>query len=349
MQLTPEMLRHLEPVHGLTLERQQELAGICCLEYYDLGGDPLRGHDWSRQSVYLMRGELRVCLPGGGGRLLVGGCDEANWPLGKKTAPPESSKAITPVYIMRIDNDLLDIMMTWDQLSSAAAIPREPKVAERAWRSLADIFRTHSLAGGALAQLSQERIAELVKRFERLKVKRNQVILREGEEGDWYYVIESGRCEVTRRVSGADLRVAELKAGDVFGAEALVTGEPRNGTVTMKTEGALWRLAKPDFIEYLQKPLLHAISRAEAVQRVAEGKAIWIDVRYPAEFGQDGLPGALNIPLNEIRGAFGVLDPAKEYVVYCQSGRRSLSATFLLAQYGLSAFWLEGGLQKDST
>ncbi|OQA32941.1 MAG: Thiosulfate sulfurtransferase PspE precursor [Betaproteobacteria bacterium ADurb.Bin341] len=347
MELNLDVLGWLEPIHGLSLERQKELAGICSLEYHDIGSDPLRGVNPDWQLVYLLRGELRVWLPGGCSCLMVGGCDEANWPLGQKTAFPESSKAMTPVYVMRIDSDLLDIMMTWDQLSTAAALPNEDKPKERAWHNLADLFQTGSLFGGALSSMSPERLSELVKRFERVKTKRNQVILREGDEGDCYYIIESGRCEVTRKVSGAELRVAELKSGDAFGAEALVTGEPRNATVTMKTDGVLWRLLKPDFAEHMQKPLLHTLSRAESERRVAKGSALWIDVRYPAEFMQDGLTGALNIPLNEIRSAFDVLDKSKEYVVYCHSGRRSLSAAFLLAQYGLTAFWLEGGLARD--
>jgi len=347
MELNLETLGRLEPIRGLTLERQKELAGICSLEFHDIGSDPLRGVNPDWQFVYLLRGELRAWLPGGCSRLIVGGCDEANWPLGQKMAFPESSKAMTPVYVMRIDSDLLDIMMTWDQLSTAAALPQEAKPKERAWRNLAGLFEMGSLFGGALSRLSPEHVRELVQRFERIKVKRNQVVLREGDEGDYYYVIETGRCEVTRRVSGAELRVAELKSGDAFGAEALVTGEPRNATVTMKTDGVLWRLLKPDFAEHMQKPLLHTLSRAESERRVAEGRALWIDVRYPAEFMQDGLKGALNIPLNEIRSAFDVLDKSKEYVVYCHSGSRSLSAAFLLAQYGLTAFWLEGGLARD--
>ena len=347
MELTLEMLGRLEPIRSLSPDRRKELAGICSIEYHEAGADPLRGMNLSGQLVYLLQGELRVRLPGGCGRLMVGGCDDANWPLGQKSAMPESSKTITPVYIVRIDNDLLDIMMTWDQLSVAVDQPEQTKSKERAWRSLAEIFKLGSLAGGALAHLPQEQLNELIDRFERIRVKRDQVILTEGEEGDYYYLIESGRCEVFRKVSGTELRVAELKAGDAFGAEALVTGEPRNGTVRMKTEGALWRLFKPDFIEYLQKPLLHGIGREEAERRVAEGRAVWIDVRHPAEFGQDGLAGALNIPLHEIRSAFGILDKSKEYIVYCQSGRRSLSAAFLLAQYGLASFWLEGGLVKD--
>ena len=69
-----------------------------------------------------------------------------------------------------------------------------------------------------------------------------------------------------------------------------------------------------------------------------------VDVRYPAEFRFDGLPGAINLPVNEVRGAFGSLDPNREYVVYCQSGRRSSAVAFLLTQQGYQAWWLEGGL-----
>jgi rhodanese-related sulfurtransferase len=52
----------------------------------------------------------------------------------------------------------------------------------------------------------------------------------------------------------------------------------------------------------------------------------------------------MNVPLAEIRSAFGVLDKSKEYVVYCQSERRSSAAAFLLAQNGYKAFLLQGGL-----
>jgi rhodanese-related sulfurtransferase len=69
---------------------------------------------------------------------------------------------------------------------------------------------------------------------------------------------------------------------------------------------------------------------------VASG-AQWIDVRYPAEFVHDGLPNAINIPLNEIRRAAPLLDAGREYVAYCQSGRRSAAAAFLLSQRGLRA------------
>lgn len=345
MELSTALLDKLEPVRSLSPDRRDELARICHLEHYAIGADPLRGLNLSGQSVYLARGELKVDLPSGCSRLLVGGCDEANWPFGKQIPIPLTSKAITAVDLVRIDNDLLDILMTWDQLSSLIVEPATRKTEDiTLWRTLSGVFQTRALAGSALAQLPSAHIHELMRRFERVKVKRGQEIVAEGEEGEHYYIIESGRCDVTRRVGGSQMHVAELKAGDAFGEEALVAGECRNASVRMKTDGALWRLAKPDFVELLQTPLLHGLPADEARQHVAAGRAVWLDVRYPAEFSQDGLPGALNIPLNEIRGAFGVLDKTREYIVYCQSGRRSSAAAFLLAQHGLQAAWLIGGL-----
>lgn len=345
MKLQASTLARLEPVNSLSAERLAELARICSTESFDLGVDPLRSLTIEGQSLYLVQGELKLDFAEGGMRVMVGGCDEANWPLGSKFPMPVKTRAITPVSMVRIDTELLDIMMTWDQLSPANAPAAKVKPDEAtAWRTMSGIFHTHNLTGGALAQLPPAHIHELMRRFDRLKVKRGQVIVEEGEAGDYYYVIESGRCEVMRQVGGAPLRIAELKPGEAFGEEALVAGERRNASVKMKTDGTLWRLAKPDFIELLQAPLLHGLSFAEAEQQVQAGEASWIDVRYAAEFAQDGLAGAMNIPLNEIRSAFNLLDKDRHYVVYCQSGRRSSAAAFLMAQHGFSAHWLKGGL-----
>lgn len=334
----------LEPVRGLSELRLLELADLCRPEKFPIGADPLRSTCPGGQFFYLIKGELSIVLSDGSRRVMVGGCDMANWPIGYKTVLPESSKAITEIEIVRVDFDLLDIMMTWDELASAARKP--PVSADEAanWSTMTGAFNAQALTSGCLAQLPPAHINELLQRFERIKAKRGQVLIRDGEVGDYYYLIESGRCAVTKFVGGAEVPLAQLRAGDGFGEEALVADTCRNATVTMKTDGILLRLAKPDFIELLRAPLLHALERNEAERRVASGQALWLDVRYAAEFGQDGLPGALNIPLNEIRAAYDLLDKRMEYVVYCQSGRRSSAAAFLLAQHGLKAFWLRGGL-----
>lgn len=146
-------------------------------------------------------------------------------------------------------------------------------------------------------------------------------------------------------VGGSAVELAELKEGDAFGEEALVADTHRNATVIMKTDGVLLRLDKNDFVGLLREPLLNRVSAKEAQHRVKNG-AVWVDVRFPVEFQQDGLPGAINVPLNDIRLASTVMDPAREYIVYCQTGRRSSAAAFLLSQRGVRAALLEGGLRE---
>ena len=90
----------------------------------------------------------------------------------------------------------------------------------------------------------------------------------------------------------------------------------------------------------------HAISAS--VARVNDNGGQWIDVRYPSEYQFNKRPGALNIPLSEIRNAAGILERGREYVLYCQTGRRSSAAAFLLAQRGFTAYVLAGGLTTSS-
>jgi rhodanese-related sulfurtransferase len=111
----------------------------------------------------------------------------------------------------------------------------------------------------------------------------------------------------------------------------------------MKSNGVLLRLKKQDFLELMQEPLLHKISYAEAKAKVANG-AVWLDVRHPPEYRFDKLPGAINVPLNDIRNAVGALNKDVPYVAYCQSGRRSAAAAFILAQAGYKVDVLENGL-----
>lgn len=337
MELSIRSLSRLEPICGLSSMRLEELAKLCLPEDFARGCDPLHEIGGGTHLVFLLAGELKIVLPDGSMRLLVGGCDIANWPIGYKTILPISSKAITDVTLLRIDFDLLDIMMTWDDLSDVV----EPSPA-----AVPGAFGAPALTSGALAQLPPAHIHALLQRFERIAVRRGEVIIREGEPGEFYYLIESGRCEVFKRVGGVDVRLAEFKAGEAFGEEALVAETRRNASVIMKTDGVLFRLAKPDFIELLRAPLLHAVDRQEAEAKLAGG-ACWLDVRYAAEFAENGLPGALNVPLSEIRTAFGLLDSAREYIVYCRSGRRSSAAAFLLAQRGFKAYWLRGGLAGE--
>jgi rhodanese-related sulfurtransferase len=350
-----QLLVDLEPINMLTPTRISELAELCWLEKISRDLDPFRVHGYRDQSVYLISGKLDLSHPDKSVTTIVAGSKEAKRPIGKSGNTFNSAKAQTDIELLRVDDELLDIMMTWDQLASyqdnnkktespAAAKTPDPKPTS-SWMMESGMFSVSNLVSGAFSQLPSANIEELFKRIKTVSCKKGEVVIREGDEGDFYYVIESGKAEVTRIVGGTIMNLAELKKGDAFGEEALVSGAQRNATVTMKTDGMLLRLDKKDFLELLNEPLLNKLSVEQAQRKVKDG-AQWLDVRYPSEYQYNKLPGALNVPLNEIRNAIGVLDKNKEYIAYCHSGRRSSAAAFILAQRGYRIYMMEGGLRN---
>jgi rhodanese-related sulfurtransferase len=337
-----EQLRQFQPLASLPEATLHQMAPHCHIERVARNLDPFRLRDWRGQVIYLLKGELKLESADGGVRVLVGGLDEALLPLMPDDISRLAGRAITDIELLCVEENSLDIAVTWQQLMMPAGTASAATGAD--WRSSSGMFALHDLTQGAFSALPPAHIQVLLGRFQEIKVGRGQVIVREGDLGDYYYLIESGRCLVTRLQGGAPVVVAELEAGATFGEEALVSESLRNATVSMETDGVLLRLAKADFVELLREPLLKRLDPAGVRRKIAEG-ALWLDVRLPVEWRHDGLPGSINIPLSELRQDYRQLDADKEYVVYCQTGRRSSAAAFLLGQRGIRANLLQGGLR----
>lgn len=341
--VSTDLLARLQPLGTLGSKGLRELLPLCRLQPFPRGSDPFRDINWSGQVVYLASGQLLASMPDGATRVLVGGHDFAAAPLARGGKLPLKCQAITDITLLALDEDTVDIMLTWNQLA-VPATSAQGGVEATDWRMMSGMFALDNLTVGVFASLPPANIQSLLGKFNRIQVKRGEAIVKQGDPGDYYYLIESGRCKVSRLVAGSSMQLAELKEGNAFGEEALVADTARNATVIMKTDGVLLRLSKDDFNELLRAPLLQKVSGDEAERRVAAG-ATWIDVRFPAEYRSDGFPGALNIPLDDIRQASAALDPAREYIVYCQTGRRSSAAAFLLSQRGFNAALLDGGMR----
>jgi NADPH-dependent 2,4-dienoyl-CoA reductase/sulfur reductase-like enzyme/rhodanese-related sulfurtransferase len=79
----------------------------------------------------------------------------------------------------------------------------------------------------------------------------------------------------------------------------------------------------------------------ELAERVAAGAHL-IDVRTPAEYTAGHVPGARNLPVDELRARLPEL-PDGDLIVYCQVGQRGHTAVRLLAGAGRAATNLDGG------
>jgi NADPH-dependent 2,4-dienoyl-CoA reductase/sulfur reductase-like enzyme/rhodanese-related sulfurtransferase len=74
------------------------------------------------------------------------------------------------------------------------------------------------------------------------------------------------------------------------------------------------------------------------------GDEFLLDVRAPMELAVECVPGALNIPLAQLRGRLGELPRDREILVICRSGTRSYYATRILLQNGFRASNVVGGM-----
>jgi molybdopterin/thiamine biosynthesis adenylyltransferase/rhodanese-related sulfurtransferase len=87
------------------------------------------------------------------------------------------------------------------------------------------------------------------------------------------------------------------------------------------------------------------ITAAEMELRLREGGVLLLDVREPHELEISRLPGALNIPLGVLAARLAELDSAREMIVFCKSGTRSVRALELLRSAGFKKVKnLKGGI-----
>lgn len=69
-----------------------------------------------------------------------------------------------------------------------------------------------------------------------------------------------------------------------------------------------------------------------------------LDVRSRAEFEQNRLEGAINIPLEELNMRYQTIPRDRPVVVYCAHGGQSMQAARMLARLGFDAVNADGGL-----
>ena len=138
--------------------------------------------------------------------------------------------------------------------------------------------------------------------------------------------------------------VAELSAGRCFGEDALVNEAPRNATLVMRENGVLMKLEKQDFYVLLKPPQVQGLGLAETERELQNGATL-IDVRSQEEFERSHAPDALNMPLTILKLKSRLLDRNLHYITYCNSGRRSSAAAYLLAEDGYRVTVLRNGFE----
>lgn len=334
-------LRKLSPMSSLKKENLHALVKKVKVRNAEPGESLFNEGDSEKRTVYVLSGSVELRESGRTVDTVVGGTDEAVNPLSPVLPRGHSAVAVSACEYIAIDSDLLDVMLTWDQTGSY-------EVSElRGEAGNADDWMTTLLQTKAFHRVPPANIQAIFMRLQQVNYKAGDVVIKQGDEGDYFYIITRGRCVVTREtpLNKEGIRLAELQVGDTFGEEALISEAKRNATVYMESDGSVMRLAKDDFKTLLNEPMLEWVDKEQAEEIVSAGGQ-WLDVRLPSEFEAYHNPGAINVPLYFIRLKLKTLDPSVRYVVCCDTGRRSSAGAFILNERGFQTYVLKGGLNR---
>ena len=327
---------HYMPFTLLSPERLTEVVNIVRFvemregEIFQITGGA--GNDY----LYVIEGSLNV-ITDGEVRSIDGPEETQKAPIILKPKPKTSTVvARSNCIICHADRGMIDDLISWDEVVHMMEDTNEAlaEQLERVRNSL--VFRRMPL----------ELVEMAFARMHTVDLKAGETAIKQGEEGNSYYIITKGSAEVYQigLYDDEPQKIAELQEGDAFGCDALISGSTRNETVVMKEESTLSVLDKKDFDELISNPLIKTVNQKVAKSMLDTGH-IPIDVRYAEEFDDSHIPGAILIPLFELRTRMAELDKSKKYITYCHGGSRSGVATLVMAQNQFDVLSLEGGLR----
>ena len=341
-QISTDLLKSFSPLDGL---KRDNLAALSRkVQLRELSPDQVlfKEGDTEKRTFYVATGILELLDQGKIVDTIEGGSEVARNPVAPVFPRRVSARARDRVQFISIDSDLLDVMLTWDQTGTYEVSELQGKT-----DGGGEDWMTMLLQTKAFHKIPPANIQAIFMRMQQINYKTGDVILKQGSEGDYFYVLTRGQAVVTREtpLSKEGIKLAELQVGHTFGEEALISDAKRNATVTMTAEGSVMRLGKDDFKKLLNEPMLDWLSPEEADKIVANGGK-WLDVRLPSEFDNKHMDGAINIPLYFIRLKINTLDHDMKYVVCCDTGRRSSAGAYILNERGYQAYVLRGGINK---
>lgn len=329
-----ERFSKLTPLRALAPGDCRDLSKHAKVGRYARGQSIFERGEAASTVVFLIEGEVELMGPDGT-RSVTANSPAALEPLSQYSPRKFGARALGECAVAFVDRERMDLLLTWAQ-SGAVEVEELGGGGDDDWMGAL-------LSTPALSRLAPAQIGQLFAALAPVEYKAGDFIVREGDAADAYFVMCSGKCMVTRRnADGSHARVATLTAGDRFGEYALVADDTRSASVQATEAVSAMRMNAEDFRRLLGESMLGEVDPEDITE-----DAVLLDVRLPEEFRRGRLPDSINIPLEELRERMPELDAKKKHVVYCDSGRRSAGAVYLLTERGLKASLLRGGIAPD--
>ena len=333
-----ELLKTRVPINTLSDKDRAALLEKIGIEHLKRGEYLFRQGDTDSKNVYLLSGSVDLLLDKKVVDTITDGLETARFALAHQFPRKYAAIAKGPVTFVGIDSQMLSGLLSHGQSGSNTVEADEGD--DEDWM-------TQLLMSSVVQHIPPANIQNVMMRMERVEVKAGEEIVKQGDEGSYFFLINKGRCAVSRKQNSETEaeELARLGPGDNFGEEALLSNSPRGCSIIMLTDGVLFRLGKEDFTTFIQRPLTKDVTYEEAC-KVIESGGIWLDVREPDDYERNGLDGSKNMPLHSLRFQADSLTLDQQYVIYCADGSQSAVAAFLLLERGVDVTVLKGGIDS---
>ena len=331
-------IRQLIPLSTLPADKFAALCAQVVIESAEDGKILFRRGDGDRNLYYLLDGAVSLQTDGLKIETIKAGSDSARFAIAHQIPRKVDAIANGKIQFLRLDASKIN------SIQDAANDENESFMMVEELED-GDDWMTTLLKSPIFRGLPPANLQKILISLEEVSYQTGEIIIRQGEPGDFYYIIKKGQALISRKPTpnAKDIKLAQLGSLDTFGEDSLLSGEPRNVTITALTDISLLRLGKEQFINLIKNPTIKYIGYQDAMDFMDKGADL-IDVRGPDEFKANHLPGSINVPIFSLRMYLKTLNRQHPIVVVCNDGRASETAAFILLRHKYTALVLRGGI-----
>jgi len=338
-----QIIRQLIPLSTLPLDQFQSLCNQITIETIETDQFLFNREDTVTDLIYLINGTITLQSEQLKIEKIESGSESARFAIAHQIPRKIDAYTNTSVRFLRIKTAIISALSSTSyQEDTSYMVFDEPEDENND-----DDWMTTLLKSPIFRVLPPANLQQIIMSLEEIHFKKGERIINQGDEGDYYYIIKQGHCLLSRKPSpnAKEIKLAQLRTQDTFGEDSLLSGAPRNVSISALTDMTLLRLNKEKFIRLIKEPALKFINYDQLAAELEKG-AILLDVRISDEYNQQHLPNSINAPFFSLRMQLKILDKKKTIIVVCEDGKTSEAAAFLLLRHKLNAIILKGGMKQ---
>ena len=224
----------------LSDEEVSKFARRCELVHYNLGQTVCRAGDEADAFYIVYSGRARVVAENNGNEVTVGTLTRGN-SFGEQALLANSQRSFT----VRAASDLAVLKLSREEFEQLIA--EHPNLRTYFEKYISELsIRNFLKLCTVFSPLSPQEIRDLLGSMQVREYKADEAIIREGEDGDAFYIVRSGSARVVKESDGGKI-LNHLRSGDTFGELALLTGQRRAASIITEEPSSVFRLEKRDF------------------------------------------------------------------------------------------------------